>query len=394
MTGNDDSGTERQPPPDGTSTPSQEELQALNRGLSAANRRLAARIDVLEATNDDLNHLLASAETVTVFLDEALRVRRLTQTSAPFLDLGPDDAGRPLAELLPHLEDPQLLADAQRALRGGETREAEVRLDDGRAFIRKLLPYRTRSERIEGVVLTFSEVTGLRRMADQLNQRAHQQESVVELGRIALAGEPLDYLFLRAAECLARHLDCRFAEVLERLPGDRLLLRAGVGWDAGLAGTDILPADCDCPAAHALRIAAAVVVGDVAGERRFAGAPRLASHGVASGIAVPVGLADIWGVVGVYSDRPRAFNGDDLGFVQSVAHLLCVAIERRAHTAEIERTAQRLRLALDGARMGSWEWDLATDQVTLDHRACSLFGLAESVEPLPLGELMRFCPPD
>src|SRR5690606_40768701 len=84
-------------------SPSQEELQALNRGLSAANRRLAARIDVLEATNDDLNHLLASAETVTVFLDEALRVRRLTQTSAPFLDLGPDDAGRPLAELLPHL---------------------------------------------------------------------------------------------------------------------------------------------------------------------------------------------------------------------------------------------------------------------------------------------------
>jgi PAS domain S-box-containing protein len=153
---------------------SKEELQSLNEELSTVNARLQEKVEELEGTNNDLMNLLASTHIATVFLDKDFKVKRYTPAITRLLSLIPSDVGRPFADILRRFADESLLADAVRVLADLTSIAKEVLADNGRWYIRRITPYRTQDDRIEGVVVTFTDFTE-RKQAEGALRDAHDR---------------------------------------------------------------------------------------------------------------------------------------------------------------------------------------------------------------------------
>jgi two-component system CheB/CheR fusion protein len=151
---------------------SKEELQSVNEELSTVNSELQEKVERLDAANSDLANLLASTQIATLFLDGELRVRFYTPASTQLLKLIPSDTGRPISDLSMDFLDYDLTTDARAVARGASTVEREVERADGSAYLVRLLPYRTSKAQSDGVVVTFSDVTRLRRAEKQTRRLA------------------------------------------------------------------------------------------------------------------------------------------------------------------------------------------------------------------------------
>ena len=165
---------------------------------------------------------------------------------------------------------------------------------------------------------------------EELRARNRQQSAVAALGQAAIRAHDLGALMDEVAAVAARTLGTEHSAVLELLPsGEELLVRAGLGWKDGFVGHHRTPARASSAASFILRSDAPVVIPDLGEETRFAPPPALLEHGVRGmmGVIVP-GRARPWGVLAVHARAPRMFSPDDAGFLQSVANVLALAIER------------------------------------------------------------------
>jgi two-component system CheB/CheR fusion protein len=153
---------------------SKEELQSLNEEASTVNAELQSRIDDLSKTNDDIKNLLDSTEIATVFLDEALCVRRFTPRATEIIPLTGTDEGRPISHFLTRLVHVDLAEYGERVLKDLAVQEVEVQSKDGRTYIMKVRPYRTANNAIAGVVITFEHITDRK----QVEKRLHESEEV------------------------------------------------------------------------------------------------------------------------------------------------------------------------------------------------------------------------
>ncbi len=157
---------------------SKEELQSLNEELSAVNSQLQDKVEELEASNNDFINLLNSSDVATVFLDMDLRIKRFTPNANRLLNLIPSDVRRPFTDITHNLDDPKLHEDAAAVVASLAMREREVAGRDGRWFIRRILPYRTHDNKIEGVVITFADITLVKKADEELtamNQTLEQR---------------------------------------------------------------------------------------------------------------------------------------------------------------------------------------------------------------------------
>ncbi|BCS34960.1 hypothetical protein TBR22_A41860 [Luteitalea sp. TBR-22] len=151
---------------------SKEELQSMNEELSSVNGELEDKVAQLELALGDLRNFMDSSHVATLFLDRDFRIRRFTRETARLFRVLPTDEGRPLADIAGIVSDPELLTAAAGVLGDLQPREAEVATSDGAWFLRRVLPYRTRDDRIEGVVITYVEITALRRAAQDARHLA------------------------------------------------------------------------------------------------------------------------------------------------------------------------------------------------------------------------------
>ncbi|MBI1850261.1 MAG: PAS domain-containing protein [Planctomycetes bacterium] len=149
---------------------SKEELQSLNEELSTVNSQLQDKVGELEKSNNDLANLLTSADIATVFLDTHLRIRRFTSAATKLLSLIATDVGRPLSDISLKFDDDQLFADLDRVMRDATPRQKEVSTNGGRYCLRRILPYRTTEGLIEGVVITFTDISEAK-LADEHMKR-------------------------------------------------------------------------------------------------------------------------------------------------------------------------------------------------------------------------------
>jgi two-component system CheB/CheR fusion protein len=131
---------------------SKKELQSLNEELTVVNARLEEKVRELEAANTDFDNLLSSTKLAVIFLDTNFRIRNFTPQATDLFRVIRSDVGRPIADLVHNFTSTDLLADAQQVLKTLGTLEREVETQEGRWFVRQMLPYRTRDNRIEGVV--------------------------------------------------------------------------------------------------------------------------------------------------------------------------------------------------------------------------------------------------
>ena len=136
----------------------------MNEELQTLNHELQAKVDMLTQTNDDMRNLLDSTDIATLFLDGALKVRRFTPRVTKIIKLIPGDVGRPITDLASDLVYPDLAADAHEVLRNLASKEAPVTTADGRWFSVRIMPYRRTDNRIDGVVITFSDITAAKKL--------------------------------------------------------------------------------------------------------------------------------------------------------------------------------------------------------------------------------------
>jgi len=177
-------------------------------------------------------------------------------------------------------------------------------------------------------------------MRDELPYRLQQQALLGEFGRFAMQSRDLDQILQRAAELCAQGLEAPYAKVLEYLPeGDRLEVRAGVGWGPGTIDQVTLGADLESPAGYAYHTGQSVISNHLHEEARFRTPRLLADHGVRRAINVLIergnDVAHNYGVLEVDSPEPGQFDRTDADFLAVFAGLLGIAIERQQADAKL-----------------------------------------------------------
>ncbi|TMJ31955.1 MAG: chemotaxis protein CheR [Alphaproteobacteria bacterium] len=147
---------------------SKEELQSVNEELQTVNHELTVKIDELDRANSDLKNLYDSTDIATIFLDRDLMVRSFTPAVTRIFNLIRSDRGRPLTDIAHQLKYAQLAEDVQQMFATQQRVERRVDRSDGSAhYMVRVLPYRTSADKIEGAVLTFTDVSDLVRSQEQ-----------------------------------------------------------------------------------------------------------------------------------------------------------------------------------------------------------------------------------
>ncbi len=162
---------------------SKEELQSFNEELHSVNSQLQHKIAELDQISNDLANLLSGTGIATLFLDTELRIKWFSPATRQLLDLVSSDIGRPIGHFARKFADDALLSDAEAVLERLAPIEAEIRGEDDRWFLRRVLPYRTRDNRIAGLVMTFIDITDRRRSSEAVNEARLYAEAIVETVR-------------------------------------------------------------------------------------------------------------------------------------------------------------------------------------------------------------------
>ena len=149
-------------------TTSKEEMQSLNEELQTVNAELQSKVDDLSRASSDMKNLLDSTDIATLFLDGKLHVRRFTAPATRVIKLIPGDVGRPLGDIVSDLRYPELQDDAQEVLRTLVYSEKQVPCGDGRWYSVRIMPYRTVDNVIDGVVITFSDISKTKKLEAEL----------------------------------------------------------------------------------------------------------------------------------------------------------------------------------------------------------------------------------
>lgn len=155
---------------------SKEELQSLNEELTALNGQLQETLERQRSTSDDLQNVLYSTDVATLFLDPDLCIRFFTPATRAVFNVIPGDIGRPLADLRSLAVDNRLADDARAVLTGSAPIGHEIEVPGGSSFLRRVLPYHTHDAKIEGVVITFTDITERKSSAKALSASKREAE--------------------------------------------------------------------------------------------------------------------------------------------------------------------------------------------------------------------------
>jgi two-component system, chemotaxis family, CheB/CheR fusion protein len=318
---------------------SQEELQSLNEELETINTQLADKVEELDRAQEDLVNLLDA----TLFLTAELRIKRFTPGLADVIALQPGDEGRFLGDFALKFEHPSLLGDVRGVIRDGIHRQVEVtRREDGHVFLLRITPYHTSHDLIDGAVLTFVDISHIKAVERQL--RTYQRRAEVA---IAASGAGLyEHSVPPGADT---YYNDRWTEILGLAPADLPEPPDFLDW----LFERILPED-----------------------RAFMEqAYDAINRGETDRYDVQVRLRHqdgrwIW-VRGV----AQLLERDQMGRVARIAGLILDVSKEREASDALERTAERLRMALDAGGMGIWDSDPEHGTVAWDERTHELLGL-------------------
>ena len=144
-----------------------EEMQSVNEELQTVNTEMQGKNEMLMRANSDLKNLLDSTEIATIFLDNDLRIKNFTPGMVEIFHLRESDRGRPVTDIVSQLNYADLRLDVRKVLRNLAVTEKEVRVaDNGMTFIMRIRPYRTVDNVIDGVVITFMDISRHKKAED------------------------------------------------------------------------------------------------------------------------------------------------------------------------------------------------------------------------------------
>jgi PAS domain S-box-containing protein len=281
---------------------------------------------------------------------------------------------RPITPLIPpeRVEDWRHIMDTLK--RGESTQRLEMVLlqKNGQPIdiALTLSPIRDAKGRIVSGSGIARDITEAKRAEKEIQLLAFRQATIAELGQRALRSERLSDVLDSAVALAAKALDVEYCKVLELLPDNSaLLLRSGVGWKEGLVGHAMVGNEKDSQAAFTLFSDGPVIVEDLRTETRFSGPPLLRDHGVVSGISVVISTSTgRYGVLGAHTRQRRKFTEGEIDFLEAVANVLSMTIERY-HAAEELLRINRAHRALSSCNQALVR---ATDEAALFQQICQL----------------------
>lgn len=159
---------------------SKEELQSVNEELQTVNSEMRNKLEETSRAHQELENLMGATEIATLYLDRELRIQRYTAGVQQLFNVLSVDRGRRISDLTHKLEYNQLMEDAEQVLRNLIPVERELQLMDGQWFLMRLRPYRTREDRIEGVVITFIDISQLKAAEQELLKAKESLEDRVQ----------------------------------------------------------------------------------------------------------------------------------------------------------------------------------------------------------------------
>ena len=183
-------------------TISKEEMQSMNEELHTVNSELQSKLDEISNVQSDMKNLFDSTGVATLFLDNDLRIRRFTTQTSKITQLIIGDVGRSITDIASTLLYPKLAEDVREVLRTLVKVDQQIQLPDGTWFAAHIMPYRSLDNMIEGVVITFTDITEIKRTAAALAKAnnllrlavvvrdAHDAITVQDLGGRILAWNP------------------------------------------------------------------------------------------------------------------------------------------------------------------------------------------------------------
>ncbi len=191
---------------------SREELQSLNEELTALNTQLQETLERQRSTSNDLQNILDSSGVATLFLDNELNIRFFTPAAKSLFRVIATDIGRPLADLTPLAADRDLLTDARTVLTNSAPVGREVETAGGGWYFRRILPYRTQDNRIDGVVITFADISEIKAAEREVQAARAYSDSIIGTIR-----QPLVVL---DDELRVVSANRSFYQIFERSPGE------------------------------------------------------------------------------------------------------------------------------------------------------------------------------
>jgi len=150
---------------------SKEELQSMNQELLSVNGELHSKNLELIKAGDDLANLFNNTRIGVLFTDMDLNIRRFTPITTEIINLIPGDIGRPLAHTVNNINDKiDIMKELEEVSTSLQSREKEITTNDGYSYLMRIMPYYTLDKKIDGFVITFSNITELKRLGEDLHE--------------------------------------------------------------------------------------------------------------------------------------------------------------------------------------------------------------------------------
>ncbi|UOQ71306.1 PAS domain-containing protein [Hymenobacter cellulosilyticus] len=159
------------------------EMQSLNEELMTLNMQYLSKTEELSMAANDMKNLLDATEIATIFLDNDMVIKRFTPSVSRIIKLLPSDAGRPITHFASNLRHENLAADIQQVLDRLVSIDSNIQTTTGEWYAMRILPYRTLDNYISGTVITFTDISGLKHLEEQLQETSRFANSIIETVR-------------------------------------------------------------------------------------------------------------------------------------------------------------------------------------------------------------------
>lgn len=194
---------------------SKEELQSLNEELTTVNQQLETKLRELEVSNSDLQNLLNSSDIATICLDQSLRIKWFAPATKKQFNFIASDVGRPIADLNSAIGDTGLIAAASSALNKNSVKDHEFKADSGRWYMRRVLPYKTDDTQINGVIVTYTDISDIHRVREEARtSRRDLSQTIEDVEKMKVLSAALALAEERERRTLAQYLHDDLGQLL------------------------------------------------------------------------------------------------------------------------------------------------------------------------------------